>query len=272
MSISTDWDAAAYHRLADPQFAWGRRLLETLALRGDETVMDAGCGSGRLTRLLLERLPRGRVIAVDLSPRMLETAREHLDQDFRGRVEYVQTDLLDLTLRDAVDVVFSTATFHWIPDHPRLFATLVRVLRPGGRLLAQFGGQGNVERVRSRAERILAEPAFRPSFDGWTGPWHYPDARLTADRLRVAGFTEVETRLFDEPTTFTDPAVFRRFIATVIFRLHLQRLSDPSLREAFLDRCVEAAARDDPPYTLDYRRLNARAIKPPARTTRSPAA
>lgn len=272
MSMSTDWDAAAYHAVADPQFAWGQRLLATLALRGDETVMDAGCGSGRLTRLLLERLPRGRVIAVDLSPGMLETAREHLDHDFRGQVEYVQTDLLDLTLRHAVDVVFSTATFHWVADHPRLFANLARALRPGGRLLAQFGGQGNVERGRSRAARILAEPIFGAAFDGWTGPWHYPDARLTADRLREAGFTDVETSLFDEPTTFVDPAVYRRFLATVVFRVHLQRLSDPALRETFLDRCVEAAARDHPPYTLDYRRLNARAVKPPARTPRSPAA
>src|SRR5207245_4512293 len=157
--------------------------------------IDAGCGTGRLTRLLLERLPSGRVIALDLSQRMLEVARENLEPDFHGRVEYLRVDLLDLDLRQVADLVFSTATFHWVPDHERLFRKLAGALRPGGRLLAQFGGKGNLDRARSRAERILEEPAFRPFFTGWTGPWHYPDAELTAQRLRKAGFEKVETRL-----------------------------------------------------------------------------
>src|SRR5438552_1886335 len=145
MSIGTEWDAGAYHRVADPQFEWGRRLLATLPLRGDETVIDAGCGTGRLTRLLLERLPSGRMIALDLSHRMLEAARANLEPDFPGRVEYLRLDLLDLDLTDVADLVFSTATFHWVPDHDRLFRNLATALRPGGRLAAQFGGKGNVD-------------------------------------------------------------------------------------------------------------------------------
>ena len=262
MGIDAEWDAGAYHRVADPQFEWGRRLLATLSLRGDETVIDAGCGTGRLTRLLLERLTSGRMIAIDLSERMLESARENLEPDFHGRVEYVRVDLLDLAQRDVADLVFSTATFHWLPDHARLFRNLVAALRPGGRLTAQFGGKGNLARARSRAERILAEPSFRPFFEGWSGPWHYPDAQVTAERLRQAGFQDVRTRLFPEPTTFPDADAFRQFITAVVFRVHLQRIVDPRLREEFLDRCVAAAAGDDPPYTLDYWRLNAGGRKP----------
>ena len=262
MSLGTEWNAGAYHRVADPQFEWGRRLLATLSLRGDETVVDAGCGTGRLTRLLLERLASGRVIALDLSQRMLEVARENLEPDFHGRVEYLRVDLLDLELREDADLVFSTATFHWVRDHERLFRNLAAALRPGGRLLAQFGGKGNLDRARSRAERILEEPAFRPFFTGWTGPWHYPDADVTARRLREAGFEKVQTRLFAEPTGFVDAEAFRQFIATVVFRVHLQRITEPALQAEFLDRCVAAAAADDPPYTLDYWRLNASAHKP----------
>jgi trans-aconitate 2-methyltransferase len=261
VSTSKEWDADAYHRLADPQFAWGQALLRTLELSGDETVIDAGCGTGRLTRLLLERLPRGRVIALDVSDAMLERARANLEPDFGDRVSYLPCDLLDLAAIEVADVVFSTATFHWVPDHPRLFGNLARALRPGGRQLAQFGGKGNLDRVRSRAERVMAEPAYAPYFEGWIAPWHYPDEVSTAERLREAGFREVETSRFAEPTTFLNPDTFRQFIATVIFRVHLLRIPDARLREEFLDRAVAAAAQEDPPYTLDYWRLNARASR-----------
>jgi trans-aconitate 2-methyltransferase len=262
MTPSQEWDANAYHQLADPQFAWGKRLLETLALRGDETVLDAGCGTGRLTRLLLERLPTGRVIALDVSQQMLQTARENLEADFRGRVEYVHGDLLAINLDRIVQVVFSTATFHWVADHSRLFRNLARALQPGGTLLAQMGGQGNLDRLLTRAERIIAEPAYRPYFDGWNRPWHFADESTTAQRLADAEFGDVAVSLFPEPTTFLDRETFRRFIVTVNFRSHLQQIPHPALRADFIDRVVEAAAADRPPYTLDYQRLNLRATRP----------
>jgi trans-aconitate 2-methyltransferase len=261
MSPSQEWDANAYHQLADPQFAWGKRLLETLALRGDETVLDAGCGTGRLTRLLLERLPHGHLIALDVSQQMLQAARDNLEPDFRGRVEFVHGDLLAINLDRIVQVVFSTATFHWVSDHPRLFRNLARALEPGGILLAQMGGKGNLERLLSRAERVIAEPAYQPHFEGWNRPWHFADERATAQRLAEAGFRDVTVSLFPEPTAFADRETFRRFVVTVNFRSHLQQIPDPTLRDDFIDRMLEAAAADVPPYTLDYQRLNLRATR-----------
>jgi trans-aconitate methyltransferase len=256
-----EWDAPSYHRVADPQFAWGRRLLDSLQLGGDEVVIDAGCGSGRLTRLLLERLPRGRVIAIDLSQQMLDSARMNLEPDFAGRIQYVQADLLDLELDRTVDLVFSTATFHWIPDQPRLYRNLAHALRPGGRLIAQMGGKGNLARLLSRAENIMREPAYSPYFGEEVWPWQFPDEAQTRERLEAAGFSNVEAKLFEEPTTFRDAGAFRDFTRTVNFRLHLQRIPEPRLQDAFLDRIVEAASGDRPPYTLDYWRLNMKATR-----------
>ncbi|MDQ4131321.1 MAG: methyltransferase domain-containing protein [Actinomycetota bacterium] len=125
-----DWDAATYDRVSDPQLGWGLELLDRLPLRGDEVVLDAGCGSGRVTRALLERLPGGRAIAVDASPAMVERARAALGSQAR----VLRGDLCELTLEEPVDAVFSNAVFHWIPDHARLFSRLRDVLRPGGRL------------------------------------------------------------------------------------------------------------------------------------------
>ena len=117
-SAARDWDASTYERVSDPQVGWARAILDRLPLEGNETVLDAGCGTGRVTQLLLDRLPRGHVIAVDSAPSMVETAREALGE----RATVIQSDLAELTLEEPVDAAFSNAVFHWIPDHDGLFA------------------------------------------------------------------------------------------------------------------------------------------------------
>src|SRR5687768_902627 len=132
MTKPRDWDAATYERLSAPIAAMGVDVLDRLELEGHETVLDAGCGTGKVTRVLHERLPRGHVIAVDAAPSMVEQARALLPAE----VDVRQADLLSLALEEPVDAVLSTATFHWILDHERLFARLHAVLRPGSRLVA----------------------------------------------------------------------------------------------------------------------------------------
>jgi len=146
MSRSTprDWDAATYDRVANPMTTWGTTVLDRLPLRGDERVLDAGCGSGRVTELLAERLPRGSVVTLDGSPAMIEGARSRLAR-FGTRIEFLVADLeRPIPLAEPVDAILSTATFHWVPDHDALFRNLAAVLRPAGRLVAQCGGAGNI--------------------------------------------------------------------------------------------------------------------------------
>lgn len=258
----SEWDASTYHRVSDPHVDWGAKVLARLPLRGDETVVDAGCGSGRLTALLLERLPRGRAIAVDASDNMLREAAGHLVPRFGGRVSFLRADLQTLTLAAPVDAVFSTATFHWIPDHPRLFRHLFAALVPGGRLVAQCGGGPNIARLMARVAALAAEPAYAPAFAGWPGPWEFADPPTTAERLRAAGFAEVATDLEPEPTVLPDAAAYRDFLRAVVLRVHLARLPDDPAREAFLAALTNQAAADGPPFALDYWRLNLRARRP----------
>ncbi len=253
-----DWDGAAYQRLSDPQFGWGMRVLASIALRGDECVLDLGCGPGRLTAELLSRLPQGRVIAVDASPSMIATAREQLAR-FGERVTLIESDLLDLQLDSVADFAFSTATFHWIRDHARLFRVLHRALKPGGRLVAQCGGGPNLERIRGRADRLMSDARFAPFFRDWRNPWNYTSPEETAERLRAAGFTEVDTGLEETPIPFDAADAFRQFARTVVVRPYLAAISDEARREEFLDALVAQAAGDAPPFTLDYWRLNMRA-------------
>jgi trans-aconitate 2-methyltransferase len=138
--MSKEWNATLYHEISAPQVSWGKKVLAWVQLRGDETVLDAGCGTGRLTRDLLEALPRGRVVALDVSQNMIDAARGHLAPDFGKRVEFVCCDLLAMPFHERFDGIFSTASFHWVRDHAALFRGLYAALRPGGWLVAQCSG------------------------------------------------------------------------------------------------------------------------------------
>lgn len=258
----TEWNATSYHKVSGPQTSWGHKVLSRLAVQGDERAIDAGCGSGKLTMALMERLPGGSTIAIDRSWNMLLTARANLRPAFGDRVKFTQVALPGMPFADCADLVFSTATFHWIKDHAALFAGIHRALRSGGRLHAQCGGGPNLARAHALAERLMHAPPFAPFFTDWPGPWEFANAGTTAERLRDAGFVDIDTGLEEAPTTLATEADYREFVTTVIYHPHLDRLPTAELKQAFIDRVTELSAAEDPPFTLDYWRLNMSARKP----------
>lgn len=257
-----EWDASSYHKVAAPQTAWGQRVLSRLRVNGDERVIDAGCGTGRLTAELMAMIPGGRLIAIDRSWNMLLTARANLRPDFGSRIGYVRVELPHLPFDRWADLVFSTATFHWVRDHAALFAGVFSSLRSGGRLFAQCGGGPNLKEARALAEDLLHREPYAPYFADWEGVWEYATPDVTADRMRTAGFVDIVTSLEAAPTTLADEASYREFITTVIYHAHLARLPDPLLRAQFVNEVTARAARQDPPFTLDYWRLNMEGRRP----------
>jgi trans-aconitate 2-methyltransferase len=252
-----EWNSKEYHRLSDPQFGWGIKVLhrlQTIPLADDIHILDAGCGTGRVTAALLEAYPASTVTAVDASENMVASARESL-APFGNRVSLRQQDLLELSEEQKYDLVFSTAVFHWIKDHDRLFANIHRALKPGGLLLAQAGGGDNLLRLRTRAIAQTKLPRFAKYFENWERYWEFANAEVTAERLQRAGFREIVTSLEDAPTPLGDAAAFRQFVSHVNLQPYLNRLPE-ELHDAFLDPVVEQAGKDSPPYTLDYWRLN----------------
>jgi trans-aconitate 2-methyltransferase len=240
-----EWDAQTYDRVSDPQFEWGLEVLDRLELEGGEYVMDAGCGSGRVTAKLLERLPDGRVLCVDASESMIEKAREALGD----RADYLVEDLSELRVDRPVDVVFSTATFHWVMDHDRLFARLHDALRPGGRVVAQCGGQGNVARHAQAIVNVATRPEFAEHFQDMNVMWNFASPEETEERLRDAGFEQVSCWLEDKPVQPEDPYAFT---TTVTMGPHLSRLPEER-RRPFAEAVLEL---EDDPLVLDYVRLN----------------
>jgi trans-aconitate 2-methyltransferase len=245
--MSTPWDARTYDRSSEPQQEWASEVLGRLTgFEPDATVLDVGCGTGRVTEALLALVPRGRVLAFDASSDMVELARRRLGD----RAEVWCQDVLDLDLDEPVDAIVSTAALHWVPDHDRLWERLSRALRPGGVLEVQCGGEGNIKGVREVIEAVAADIA--PELVGWS-PWVFAGTQETEKRLQRAGFTEIRCWLQERPTYPRDLAAF---VPTSILAAHLDRLPGER-RRAFADATVARVS-----LPLDYVRLNVSAHRP----------
>jgi trans-aconitate 2-methyltransferase len=247
--MGTPWDARTYDRSSEPQQAWASEVLVRLeGIAPDATVLDVGCGSGRVTEALLALVPQGRVLALDASADMVDLARARLGD----RAEVWCQDVLDLELETPVDAIVSTAALHWVPDHERLWGRLAGALRPGGVLEIQCGGRGNIAGVREVIEAAARELA--PELAGWS-PWVFAGPEETQERLERAGFTGIRCWLWERPTS---PDDVDAFVRTSILPAHLARL--PAERREPFAAAVVASVR----LPLDYVRLNVSAVHRPA--------
>lgn len=248
-----EWNAKEYERLGDPMTRWGGQVLERLQLNGDETVLDGGCGTGRVTEQLLARLPCGKVIGADASAKMIEQAKER----FAGnpRVTLLVADLTTIELPEPVDAILSTATFHWIKNHDKLFAQLAEILIPNGQLVAQCGGATNIAGVMAAIEEVMRSPTYAAAFDGWYGPWLYATPEETQARLARTGFTDIHTWLNPEPTVLSSREHLVDYLATIILGQHVLRLP-PEQHGSFTEAVADALLRRAGQPLIDYVRLN----------------
>ena len=244
-SATRDWDAQTYARVGTPQEVWAAGIIDRLALTGSESVLDAGCGAGRVTKLLIDRVPDGRVIAVDGSESMVEQVRSVL----RPQDQAFVADLAELELEEPVDALFSCAVFHWIADHDALFNRLGAAARPGARFEAQCGGEGNIAGFHAIAAEVGEREPFAEHLAGWEGPWNFAGPEVTTERLERAGFDAIEPNLQPWPVQSDEP---REFVRTVCLGPHLDILPE-ELREPYLDQVMAAWPE---PRILDYVRLN----------------
>ena len=250
----SDWNASEYDRVSQVQLAWGKNVLARRAWKGNEIVLDAGCGSGGLTEIIAGKVPQGKVYAVDKDPDMAKHTREKLAG--RGNVQVIQADLAEVKLPEKVDVVFSNAVLHWVQDHGKAFANFYFLLKKGGELAAQCGGQGNLEKSIAILDRIAAGKPFATHFAGWQKPWNFAGPQETETRLHKAGFAKASSYLSSAPAVFDSRGQFSSFVKTVVVWPYLSRLQS-GLQERFLEECLNECKE----WVLDNVRLNISAQK-----------
>lgn len=249
------WNAEVYDRIGTPMRRWAQAVIDDLHLRGDETVLDAGCGSGSVTFDLLERLPRGRIYAVDSSPDMISKITQAIEERGITSIIPIRASLTDFELPEQVDVVFSNAVLHWIPDDDALFGCLLRTTKQGGRFRAQCGGGDNIARLMEATEAVeQREPYSR--YLGLAEFRKYRTAERAKEAMEQAGWTDVRASLFASPVRFDNHDDASLYLRTIILQRHVAALPGEH-HEPFLRAVIdETVRRFGEPFTADYVRLD----------------
>jgi|SRR6185312_14270447 len=202
------WNAEDYARHSSVQQTWALELLGSLELADTDEVLDVGCGDGRVTAAIAARVPKGRVVGVDSSLDMVRHAAERFAQSAYPNLTFERGDAAALAFGNAFTVVFSNAALHWVRDHGPVIAGIARALRPGGRLVAQMGGAGNVATVIDSFEAVMRRPRWMRDFERFESTYGFHGAQDYAEWLRAAGFEVHEARLIPKDMVHADRAAF----------------------------------------------------------------
>jgi trans-aconitate 2-methyltransferase len=226
------WDAGDYERHSVAQQGWARELIAKLALRGDERVLDVGCGDGKVTAEIASAVPSGCVVGIDNSASMVGLARTRLHAGWISNLAFCLADALDLPFCSAFDVAFSNATLHWVRDHPRVLRSIRRSLRAGGRVLLQMGGRGNAAALLDTLQEVVALPAWRECFTGFSFPYAFYGPEQYAPWLREARLRPLRVELIPKDMTHAGAAGLEGWIRTT-WLPYTHRVPEAS-RDAFV--------------------------------------
>ena len=281
------WDARTYDQVSRlVQYRWGIQVLKWRKWRGDEIVMDAGCGSGLLTKQLAKHVPRGKVYAVDIDSNMIKQAKNNLQ--FFDNVEIIQSSFIDIKLPRKLDVIFSNSALHWIQDHRKAFQNFWEMLKPidygndtdiivgsnsndtrtgGGQLLIQCGGYGNLQEVISILERITQSDRFKVYFTDWKQSWYFANTEDTNKLLQKIGYVNTKVYSSSDCVVLPNRQIYSKFVKTVVMKTYLDHLSSDNydndidklkamFLEVFLDQVDKRSNKSDTRWFLDFVRLN----------------
>ena len=260
------WDAQTYDEVSRlVQYRWGLQILVWRKWNGNETVMDAGCGSGLLTKLLARRVPRGKVYAVDMDSNMIKKAKSNL-KDVEN-VEIVRSDIADVKLPTKLDVIFSNAALHWVHDHGKIFQHFWKMLKHDSskprQLLIQCGGYGNLRRIFLLIRGVMKLNEFSKYFNNMNQTWYFAKPDDTTILLRKIGYVNIKVHLHNDRVTLTNRDIYSRFVKTVIMKPFLEYLPDDETRNRFLEFFLDEVESKstgnktyETPWSFDYVRLN----------------
>lgn len=259
--MKLDFDGEKYKRASDQQKAWGRTLICELALRGDERILDLGCGDGALTAELAALVPHGCVLGIDASGSMIETARK----DHAGpNLKFRQLDINAIDFQAEFDVVFSNATLHWIRDHKTLLRNVFRSLKEHGAARLQFAGEGNCSNLIRILRDVISQERYAAPFRDFDWPWYMPAADEYREVLDEVPFAEKKVWGQNADKHFESPEAMTKWIDQPSLVPFLARLEGPDrqrFRDAVVERMISETMQQDGTCFETFRRINVLARK-----------
>ena len=239
-----NWDAAGYADHSAVHFGWARELIDRLNLQANEYVLDIGCGDGKITAALAARLPDGRALGVDRSPAMVALARQRFGANGPARLSFCQMDATRLGCAPVFDVAFSTAALHWVRDHQAVLAGVRDSLKPGGRVMFQMGGAGNVRQMIEAANEVMAQPRWSGYFRDFVFPYTFPDAERYRPLLAEAGLQARRVELVPKDMPHADVESIVKWLRTAWHPYHEPVPAE--LKEAFIAEVAKTYAARHP--------------------------
>lgn len=215
--------------------------------------MDAGAGSGNLTKVLADKVPQGQIYAVDADLSMVQQAKSNLSSC--RNVQVIHSSMTKVNLPKKVDVIFSNAALHWILDQEAVYSHFWQLLKPNGELLIEYGAHGNVEGPLSIIFKLTQSDQFKEHFVNWKQPWYFPKPDETERLLRKVRFRDIQVSLSKQTTIFSDRQSFAIFVKTVIMKPFIGYLPDAKKKAQFLDAFLNEIERSGLTWSLDYMRL-----------------
>lgn len=232
------WNPEEYAKNSSNQLAWARELIARLGLRGDEALLDVGCGDGKITAEIARAVPGGFVLGADASPDFVAYARRQFPPETHPNLHFEQMDARELKSPQAFDVVFSNAALHWVDDHRAFLAGCAALMKPGGRLIISCGGKGNAAQIHAAIDQVMEDPAWAGYFDGFAFPYHFYAPSDYETWLPEAGFTPVSLGLAEKDMVHAGGDGLAAWLRTTWLPYTLRVPEDR--REAFISACVAA--------------------------------
>lgn len=259
-----EWDAETYDNISTVQEEFALKLIQLRNWMGKEIVIDAGCGSGRVTKILAKEIPNGKIYAVDIDVNMIDKAKANLSQ-FEN-VTVINSDLLDLSLQiisSKVDVIFSNAVLHWILNHQKLFNTFFELLSQNGQLLIQCGGYGNLKKAISIFDKVKESEKFKDYFKEWKEEWYFPKPSDTEKLLNEIGYKNIKVYLSEASIGFVNKSSYSLYLKTVVLGPYLRYIPSDNDKELYLGSILNEIEQNnlEMVWNLDYVRLNILADK-----------
>jgi len=235
-TVPDKWDAEVYTENSSAQFTWANELIEKLHLKGDESLLDIGCGNGKVSSVLADKLKQGRVVGIDTSHNMFAMAIAAIEHSGHENLCFHVMDARHIILRGKFDVAFSNAVLHRVDDHQAVLAGTRKHLNDNGRILFQMGGKGSAAELYSVINHVIWSSYWCGYFEGFSFPYHFYDVDDYNQWLPQNGFRAERIELIPKDMVHENIEALKGWLrATKSDYTH--RLPE-ELRESFLDEIV----------------------------------